>query len=233
MMFDNNAFDETDITSTPFRVTVSQDEAYQFGQYAAQDVTASVRLTHLTYTPPTSKAAWEAYYAAHTGPTPVLGKSVVSVTARVRTLLLDGSVGTFVIGCFPLDSSRVIGLDRDSAALEAVPPPTPPSSSLPATQHMQRFNDLFDVVLPVPTDVAANLDVRLDVDGSVELIVDGPGQVTFSGEQYSALIPEWMNHRMFRVGAGDEEMPDDEEEGDDDGDLSDDEMAEMYRLARR
>lgn len=207
----DDPFSHQEITSTLFRATVSESESYQFAQYASQDVNASVRITHLAYTPPSSET-WSEYWQHRKQPAPPAG-TVLSVAAKVRTLQLDNTIKSFVIAAFPLNTSRI--------ATEMAEAPS--ASASPSTIT---FAGPLEVVMPVPSDIASDLSIRLDVDGSVELEVEGPGQVAFVGEQFSALVPEWMNHRMFHVGPGDEEAPEEEI------DMDEEEWEEMFRLAR-
>ncbi|KEG07264.1 hypothetical protein DQ04_10371000, partial [Trypanosoma grayi] len=100
-------------------------------------------------------------------------------------------------------------------------------------EHVQ-LAGFFDVALPQVTDICSNVDLRFDVDGSVWLEVDGPGSVTFFGEQFSSLIPEWLSHHFFTVDGDDEEgdEEDDDEDDDDDDDVDGNEIAAMHRLFR-
>lgn len=213
---------DEEVTITSLRVTVSDEESYHFALGAAHDVTSSIRLTHITYTPPKSRAEWEAYYDRHPElPRPTFAKDTISVAARVRTLTYGNEIKSFVVACFPLDTQR-ISIDSHSGAAAS-------SSKKGDTTSAVRLGGLFDVAMPLPTDIVSGLNVRLDVDGSATLEVEGPGRVTFVGEQFSALIPEWMNHGMFRVGPDGNEV---DEEFVDSDEIDEDELAEMFRLAR-
>ncbi|CCW63068.1 unnamed protein product [Phytomonas sp. EM1] len=229
------AFDDLDITSTAFRATVSEEEPFNFAAYASQDIHASVRITHLYYTPPSSLKDLREYYDKRPGTreanrevvaflqqleegqtTPCSSSTplaqpppVLSVVAKVRSLTANNQVASFVIACFPFDLNRLTRIPSlpASAASSSEKPKSPSLAVLPG-------------IPVVPSDVVGCLNIRLDVDGSVGFEVEGPGRVTFFGEQSSALIPEWMNHHMFSVGKDDEEMPEDD---------SDDGFDEMYR----
>lgn len=198
--FDMDSMMDRDVTATPFRAMVSEEAPFRFADCLSKDVQASVRITHMTYTPPTSQEEWDAYYAAHPDqPKPSLGGSTVYTVGEIKTFTASKKVETFVLACFPLDTNRVCTLDTASASAAAVSGPDFASESL------VRFGRFFDVVVPAPSDIASALNIRFTPDGYTELLVRGPGHVTFFGEQLSALIPEWANHRFFTVNDEDEE----------------------------
>ncbi|CCW66156.1 unnamed protein product [Phytomonas sp. Hart1] len=72
-----------------------------------------------------------------------------------------------------------------------------------------------------PSDVAAGLNICLDLDGAVALEVEGPGSVLFAGEKSTALIPNWMNFPICIGGDSHHDGSDPE---------SDNEFDDMYRL---
>lgn len=238
-------FDE--ITTTPFSATVQEGKPFCFDKLVAQDVRSSLRITHVSYLPPTSMEALEEYYQSNTeairpvsvkgevaqglpssatpAPSPPRRYPLTYAVAEVEDLSFGNALKRTVIGCFPLDLRRL-----------------PPSASSPQTSNsgsvlagsaegnsstsLLTFQHGFQLLAPVDTDILRNINIQLDIDGFVKLSMRGPGMIFFYGEQRSLLIPEWRNHHFFNVGA------DDEEKEADSDDLDEDEMVEMFRLAR-
>lgn len=196
---------EEEITTTAFAATVTEDESYCFEGFAAQDVRTSLRLTHISYHPPASLAALESYYSNHPTASPPItttdGRRVTYAVAEVEDIGIGMEQSRFVVGCFPLDLGRL------------------------SSGGTMSFPHGHEMLLQQPTDVLRCVNIRLDVDGSVRLHMRGPGAVFFYGEQLSALIPEWENHRFFKVDGDDEEMMED-------SDMSDGELNDMLRHAR-
>lgn len=208
---------EEEVTATPFGATVRDGEPYCFDAFSAQDVRTSVRITHIAYHPPTSMEDVESFYAAHPeAPRPVKSSSssagLTFAVAEVEDLSIGNEPRRVVVGCFPLDLQRVQQAASSSSSSSS-------SSGVMKFQYEQR------ALLPLDTDVIRGVNIRLDGDGCVKLYMKGPGEIYFYGEQFSALIPEWENHRFFKVGEDDEE----EEEF---SDMSEGELNEMFRRAR-
>lgn len=188
------------VTPSTFKAVVTAAEAFSFAPFTAQDVLTCLQLTHLVYTPPQSQEQWNDYCKTHPE---ARDAEQLFVRASVRSQLVDGTVSTFTVASFPLSRERVSRIvSQDPSAITTV--------------------NAIPIVLPVRTDIAANLDISVVIDGSVELQVDGPGSVTFAGCQYSSLIPEWLNHHMFNVNAENEEVDT----------ASSTDLEEMFRLAR-
>ncbi|KEG05150.1 hypothetical protein DQ04_26771000, partial [Trypanosoma grayi] len=110
--------DRNDVTATSFRVTVSAAEPYSFQACATQQVQSSVRITHITFTPPSAEEA--AAYMQHqqkdagTAAAPSGDKrsknkdndntSVAvrpATLASLRTLCASGKMESHLVACFP------------------------------------------------------------------------------------------------------------------------------------
>ncbi|EKF28256.1 hypothetical protein MOQ_008004 [Trypanosoma cruzi marinkellei] len=243
-----------EVTATSFRVMVSEAEPYGFQTCAAQQLQSSVRITHITFTPP-SPEELEAYMQHReklASATPPCGRDVSicpATFARLRTLCASGELESHTMACFPWSQNEetttalmaVHGNDEsnknksknsknkkgESQLLQS----TTTAAAHPLEQV--QLAGLFDVVLPRQTDICSNVDLRFDVDGSVWLEVVGPGSVTFFGEQNSSLIPEWLSHRFFTVSDDDEETAGEEEEEEEEEEEDEEEegdIAAMYGL---
>ncbi|EPY25742.1 hypothetical protein STCU_06501 [Strigomonas culicis] len=199
---------------------------------AAQDVHASVEITHMVYTPPQSMEELRAYLTTRGRPAPVEGEShVLSVTAQVRTLGMSNKLESYVVAAFPLETRRVVEIEKEKQKLvtrKGVPEP----GDAAAVPPVLALGEHSFVVTPAASDIVACVRIRLDVDASAQLSVVGPGTVMFYGEQHSALIPEWENHRIFRVNEDDEEV-DGEEDEEEESEMDDDELRDMFRYSRR
>lgn len=241
-----------DITITPFSATVLEGEPFCFDKLAAQDVHSSLRITHVSYLPPISMEALEEYYRSHpeaARPVSVKGEvahrhhsSSTSVpsshssypltyaVAEVEDLSFGNELKRTVIGCFPLDLRRLppsatSAKASNSGSSTAVSSVVAGSAEGNSTALLT-FPHGLQLLAPVDTDILRDINIQLDCDGFVKLSMRGPGSIYFYGEQRSLLIPEWKNHHFFKVDA------DDEEKEADSDDLDDDELAEMFRLAR-
>ncbi|KAG8345560.1 hypothetical protein ERJ75_001448200 [Trypanosoma vivax] len=226
-----------EVTATSFRVTVVEATPYCFQAYTTQQVQSSVRITHIAFTPPSAEEARARHHIAKQ----CSGKFAVgkeregleaagdAVTlASLSALGASGKVERYTIACFPwclpaggVEAAASVG-EKEAAASESRGKKRTKDGLHLAGPMQVQLGGIFDVTLPRQSDLCSNIDLRFDVDGSVQLEVVGPGSVTFFGEQYSALIPEWLNHQFFTVG-------DDDEEGEDCSD-DEDHITEMYRL---
>lgn len=185
-----------EVTSTPFSATVEDGSPYCFQSFASQDVRVSVRITHIAYVPPASTEELAGFVAP-----PSSSTQMMYAVAEVEDITLDNKLQRTVVGCFPLDLRR-----------------------LKAPEACLSFQYGYAALAPVATDVVKGINILLDCDGSVSLFMKGPGKVVFYGEQFSALIPEWKNHRIFTVGDDDEEQVE--------SDLSEGEISDMLRHSR-
>lgn len=246
--------DDDDIpTSTPFSALVREGEPFCWSELAAQDVHSSLRITHVSYLPPTSMEELKEYYKAHPEaprPVRVQGKTIphafpnhgthssnstsnssyqmTYAVAEVEDFSVGGEMRRMVIGCFPLDLRRLPPSEPEPST---TPSTTTLSSALSANKERSEENFLsfqhgLQILVPVDSDVMRNIRIQLDCDGSVKLHMRGPGQLFFYGEQRSLLLPEWKNHHFFAVN------PDDEEREEESEDMNDEELVEMFRLAR-
>jgi hypothetical protein len=68
-----------------------------------------------------------------------------------------------------------------------------PHGSHPAARRSSYSSTSF----PLSSTSSAPLGIRLELDGTVELRVVGPGAVTLLGEQHSQLVREDLEHGMF------------------------------------
>ncbi|ESL07927.1 hypothetical protein TRSC58_04379 [Trypanosoma rangeli SC58] len=218
-----------EMAATSFRVTVSEAEPYSFQTFAAHQTQDSVRITHITFTPP-SPDELEAYVqhkrklvsAASTGKKHT---AICPATfARLRTLCATRKVESHTIACFPwsqLDETATTKggthendnrkKSKGNKEKKGVAASSQSTTAAADPVEQVRLGGLFDVVLPRHTDICSNVDLRFDVDGSVWLEVVGPGSVIFFGEHNSSLIPEWMEERFFNFGANTEEEPAEED----------------------
>ncbi|ORC90499.1 uncharacterized protein TM35_000082970 [Trypanosoma theileri] len=241
-----------EVTATSFRVMVSEAEPYSFQTCAMQQVQSSVRITHITFTPP-SIEEMEAYIQqqeSNSDSTPGRNDALLrsSTLASLRTLCASGKLESHAVACFPWTvptdaaaledmatnnnnnnnshnsgdnkkhKSNKNGKENNGNNKKLASSSTQITASACSAERVQ-LAGFFEVALPRQTDICSNVDLRFDVDGSVWLEVNGPGSVTFFGEQYSSLIPEWLSHHFFTVGDDDEEGED--EEGDEDEVYSD------------
>nr|CCC94161.1 conserved hypothetical protein [Trypanosoma congolense IL3000] len=194
-----------EVTSTSFRVVVFEARPYSFDECISQQVRSSVRITHIAFTPPTADDV-ESYAShqqkRHQNQARTLKESFnansaprQATLARLTTFCASGKLETHTLACFPwgactLSHAAATGTDDGDIKRGAGHDPLPARVQL---------GGVYDVALPQLSDVCGNVDIRFDVDGSVRLEVVGPGSVTFFGEQYSALIPEWLDHHFFTL----------------------------------
>ena len=181
-----------------FVATVQENAPYQWSALDfSLDLIGSLRLSQITYFPPTSEELQQ--YEAILGTAPV---PVYSVRAVVRTLSASNKVEDFVLACFPLQVSRLTdalhftapvvptlsasGTPPHTAVSTIVsgPSPRPPSVTSLLPKRRDAFKNVTNTfLLPCTSDVATGLDVHIELDGSTELRVEGPGTVVFSGEE--------------------------------------------------
>ncbi|KAH9578389.1 hypothetical protein LSM04_006140 [Trypanosoma melophagium] len=234
-----------EVTATSFRVMVSEAEPYSFQACAMQQVQSAVRITHITFTPP-SIEEMEAYVQqqeSNPASTPGRNDALLrsSTLASLRTLCASGKLESHAVACFPWtvptdaaitdnmatdNNSSLNGADNNinkknrknkggnENNVKNKKLNFSPSSEITASAcsaERVQLAGFFEVALPRQTDICSNVDLRFDVDGFVWLEVNGPGSVTFFGEQYSSLIPEWLSHHFFTVGDDDEEGEEEEE----------------------
>ncbi|EPY39574.1 hypothetical protein AGDE_02797 [Angomonas deanei] len=194
MFFDD--FGGPQVTRTNFKATVSESEPYDFSLFTSQDVNTSVKLSQLVYTPPASVEEFNTYYEGKGQQPPAVEKgNVISVAAKIKGFTSNNKLETFTIAAFALDPAR---LQKSAEKKSSAKTPT-------------------DAIL---SDVAHNLKILLDIDGSVEFLVEGPGSVVFYGEQLTTLV---SNGR-----------PGDDSDSENQGsDMSEGELDEMFRLSRR
>ncbi|RNF16831.1 uncharacterized protein Tco025E_05028 [Trypanosoma conorhini] len=231
---------QVEMAATSFRVMVSEAEPYSFQTFAAQQTQDSVRITHITFTPP-SPEELEAYVqhqrriASATSTGTATAAVCPATFALLRTLCATRKVESHTIACFPWsqpdeattakmrphgNNNKNKGKGNKKKTGVAVLPQSTTAAAHPVEEV--QLGGLFDVALPRQTDICSNVDLRFDVDGSVWLEVVGPGRVTFFGEQNSSLIPEWMEERFFNFGANNEESSED-----DNAEEEEDEVAAM------
>lgn len=158
--------------------------------------------------------------------------------AEIEDFSVGNELRRVTIGCFPLDFRRLpssgstSNVTPSSSATTATSRAITSSPSIPSGNKKSNKDSCIAVphgmqlLVPVDTDVLRNLHVQLDCDGFVKLLMRGPGELFFYGEQRSLLLPEWKNHHFFRVGEDDEEIEEDS------ADMDVGELAEMFRLAR-
>ncbi|KAG5469324.1 hypothetical protein LSCM1_02539 [Leishmania martiniquensis] len=182
---------------TFFQASVQEGEPYRWTALdTSLDVSGYLRLSHLAYLPPSSLEALRVFEASR-GITPAA--AVHSVRAIVRTLTANKKVEEYVVACFPLDVQRLsnahtftvppIELRKsDPATTGADPSSTRSVASLLPHRHNAAAGLPGTFLLPCPTDIATQLNVRLGLDGFTELRVDGPGTVVFTGEQRLTLV---------------------------------------------
>lgn len=196
-------------TSTPFEVTVAEGEPFSFQDVVTHNGVDSVWITHIAYHPPACAADLATYYAAHpkshslaatTGPS---GEKMTYAVAEIEDLSIGNEPRRVVIGCFPLDLTRI------------------PRAGSAANDSVINFSHGVSRVAPVPTDVIQNMNIVLDLDGHVNLYVRGPGEVVFYGVQQSVQLPDWEGHRLAQG--------EDDGEG---GQMTDGELALMFSLAQ-
>ncbi|GET91789.1 hypothetical protein, conserved [Leishmania tarentolae] len=182
---------------TFFQASVQDGKPYRWTALdTSLDVSGSLRLSHLVYLPPPSLEVLRAYEAS---PGISLAGNVFSVRAIVRTLTSNNKVEDYVVACFPLDVRRLANAQtftvpstelHESGAAAAVATSLPPysvTSLLPCRQDASAgLSSSF--LLPCPTDIATQLNIRLGLDGFTELRVDGPGTVVFTGEQRLTMV---------------------------------------------
>lgn len=192
-----------------FVATVQENAPYQWSALDfSLDLIGSLRLSQITYFPPTSEELQQ--YEAIVGTAPV---PVYSVRAVVRTLSASNKVEDFVLACFPLQVSRLTdalhftapvvptlsskaGVPSTTHSASGTPPhtavstivsgpsPRPPSVTSLLPKRRDAFKNVTNTfLLPCTSDVATGLDVHIELDGSTELRVEGPGTVVFSGEE--------------------------------------------------
>ncbi|KAG5494235.1 hypothetical protein GH5_02228 [Leishmania sp. Ghana 2012 LV757] len=182
---------------TFFQASVQEGEPYRWTALdTSLDVSGYLRLSHLAYLPPPSLEALRVFEASR-GISPAT--TVHSVRAVVRTLTATKKVEEYVVACFPLDVQRLcnaqtftvppIEIDQSGPATAAAGPA--PKCSLASLLPRRRdaaagLSDTF--LLPCPTDIATQLNIRLGLDGFTELQVDGPGTVVFTGEQRLTMV---------------------------------------------
>lgn len=229
--------DESPVLSSAIRAVVRGGEPYCCGTFmTSSDMLSSIRLTHLAYTPPKSMAELRAYKPNKASSSCSLKAiedakdgDVFSVRAMIQTLTINNTVETMVLACFPLAVSRVKAVERAMKELEkgAREQTKEASSSSPGMVVMLGDgNAAQPVTLPLPSDIAANLNIRFDPDGSTALIVDGPGEVTFYGEQLTAVVEDVEGYHNHHGGIDGDIIAD---ESDGSIDIDWDEMARLVR----
>lgn len=181
---------------TFFQASVQDGEPYRWTALdTSLDVNGSLRLSHLVYLPPPSLEVLRAYE----GPRGISPAATVhSVRAIVRTLTSNNKVEEYVVACFPLDVQRLTyaqtftvpstEVDHSDAAAAAAPLPKCTVASLLPRRHDASAGLSNTFLLPCPTDIATQLNIRLGLDGFTELRVDGPGTVVFTGEQRLTMV---------------------------------------------
>ncbi|SCU69776.1 uncharacterized protein TEOVI_000134500 [Trypanosoma equiperdum] len=221
-----------EITATSFRVVVLEERPYSFEECAAQQVRSSVRVTHIAFTPPTVEEV-ESYVKRQqqtrkqklSSRVKTYGDAALRqlTLANLTTLCASGKMESHTVACFPWGFPGNCGTVAGPLNLESEGSSKRTIGADNLFQLEQvRLGGVYTVVLPRMSDLCSNVDIRFDVDGFVQLEVVGPGSVTFFGEQYSSLIPEWLNHHFFNVEDGEEHEEDSDE----------DDIAQMYRLIR-
>ncbi|KPI87800.1 hypothetical protein ABL78_3099 [Leptomonas seymouri] len=202
-----------------FVATVREDTPYRWSAVDfSLHLIGSLRLTQITYLPPTSLEELQKYEAA-TGVSPA---PVYSVRAIVRTVTANNKAEDFVLACFPLEVSRLaktelftvppVAKRSEAGAIDGLPhtgiataaasaiaptdsnsasgpsPRLPSISSLLPQRHDAFENMANSFVLPCPSDVALGLNVHVGLDGFTELRVEGPGVVVFSGAEKLGIV---------------------------------------------
>lgn len=200
-----------------FVATVQDGTPYRWTALdASLNLIGTLRISQITYLPPTSLADLARYDpAATTSPA-----DVYSVRAVVRTVTANNKLEDYVVACFPLDVRRLT-----SASTFTVPPVAPrageaaavtpgaaaaaaastsatalplalaagPSPRQSVVDFLPQRTDAFatltsECVLPRPSDIATKLNVHVGLDGVTELRVEGPGTVVFSGEEKIGML---------------------------------------------
>lgn len=186
-----------------FVATVQEGTPYRWTALdASLNLVGRLRLSQITYLPPTSLADLKHYdSSASCSPS-----DVYSVRAVVRTVTANNKVEDFVVACFPLEVRRLIGATlvtappplarggSPAAAAAAGPSPSPSIDDL-LPQRTDAFASLSaSFVLPCLSDVATRLNVHVGLDGFTELRVEGPGSVVFSGEEKLGMLGAGRSH---------------------------------------
>ncbi|TPP55635.1 hypothetical protein CGC20_11145 [Leishmania donovani] len=187
---------------TFFQASVQDGEPYRWTALdTSLDVSGSLRLSHLVYLPPPSLEVLRAYEASRGISR---AATVHSVRAIVRTLTSNNKVEEYVVACFPLDVQRLANAQTftvpsteadqsGAAAAAAAPLPRYTVASLLPRRHDASAGLSSTFLLPCPTDIVTQLNIRLGLDGFTELRVDGPGTVVFTGEQRLTMVSHWRH----------------------------------------
>ncbi|AIO01348.1 hypothetical protein LPMP_330550 [Leishmania panamensis] len=182
---------------TFFQASVQDGEPYRWTALdASLDISGTLRLSHLVYLPPPSLEELRVFEASRDISPAV---TVHSVRAIVRTLTANKKVEEYVVACFPLDVQRLssaqtftmpsIQVNQSGAAAAAARPlPKYTVASLLPHRYDAAAGLSSTFLLPCPTDIVTQLNIRLGLDGFTELRVDGPGTVVFTGEQRLTMV---------------------------------------------